>query len=350
MSRRRPFFALLFLLLALSAVSALPASADGDCRYVAAPGGSDSAPGSYARPFRTAQKVVDSLHAGEVGCLRRGTYSTEVNGPFVVNFERGHGGAAGAPIVLRSFPGERAKLRGVVVVSKGADHVTISGFDIDGRRARGHDTPIGIQLMAQDTVLENNNITDPTANCLTLGVDGWGTAVDNVIRGNVFRNCGTPAAGLHDHAIYVNDARGGQIVDNVFLRSAAWAVHFYGRAVGVRVAHNVMSGNGGGVIFAGYGSHRSSGNVVEQNVIVGSRQRPAVSAYWDGLPGSGNVARNNCVYDNYGRDIDLSVTGFSALGNVTADPEFSSGLRLGAASACRSVVGYDTAAQIARRH
>ena len=47
-------------------------------------------------------------------------------------------------------------------------------------------------------------------------------------------------------------------------------IHLYPNARRVRVHHNVMDRNGGGVIFAGDSSYASVDNVVEDNVITGS--------------------------------------------------------------------------------
>ena len=53
----------------------------------------------------------------------------------------------------------------------------------------------------------------------------------------------------------------------------------------------MIDGNGEGIIFAGRGRDRSSGNVVEDNVITNSRERFNVASWWaDGNPvGEGNV-------------------------------------------------------------
>src|SRR4051794_12114924 len=100
------------LIMAASAAAALTfagtgtaSAADPGCTRVAAPGGSDSAAGTEAAPFATAQRLVDSLAPGDVGCLRQGTYAENVT----VN--RG-GSSDGARVVLRSYTGERAKISG----------------------------------------------------------------------------------------------------------------------------------------------------------------------------------------------------------------------------------------------
>src|SRR4051794_37541802 len=89
-------------LAAAAALAFAPAaSADVTCSKVASPSGSDSAAGTEAAPFHTANKLVRSLSAGDVGCLRAGTYAEDVT---VTS-----GGAANAPVTLTSYPGERAK-------------------------------------------------------------------------------------------------------------------------------------------------------------------------------------------------------------------------------------------------
>jgi hypothetical protein len=121
------------------------------------------------------------------------------------------------------------------------------------------------------------------------------------------------------------------------------------------VAHNVIDGNGGGVVFASEGAggeydqaYASSDNTVEYNVISNSTQTYNIEASWDGPVGTGNVARSNCVWN--GHQGNISDDGFATSGNVVADPGYVSrptaDFRLGSDSECRTVVGYDTAAKV----
>ena len=134
-------------LVALAASSAAlagasPASAEGPCTRFAAPGGSDTAAGSETAPYRTAQRLADSLGAGDTGCLREGTYGENVS--------IRKGGSAGAPVTLRSFPGERAEVVGIFYVAKTAPHVTVEGLYLNGRNPEGQPSP---QVNAADTRL-----------------------------------------------------------------------------------------------------------------------------------------------------------------------------------------------------
>jgi hypothetical protein len=54
---------------------AAPTSATVTCDRYAATTGSDSAPGTSTAPYRTAQKLTDSLGAGQTGCLVAGTFT-----------------------------------------------------------------------------------------------------------------------------------------------------------------------------------------------------------------------------------------------------------------------------------
>ena len=104
---------------AILAVGAAPTSATLTCNRFAATNGSDSAAGTSSAPYRTAQKLMDSLAAGETGCLAPGTYNESLR----VN----HGGQPGAPIQLTSAPGGQATLVGRLYVPQGSNDVVFSG-------------------------------------------------------------------------------------------------------------------------------------------------------------------------------------------------------------------------------
>src|SRR5689334_8454889 len=110
------------------------AHADVTCTLVAAPGGSDSAAGTVDAPFRTAQHLVDSLGAGDTGCLRAGTYAEDVR----IN----NCGNASAPVTLTSFPGERARVVGRFWIPRGSDYVTVANLDLDGAPTLGSNTAV----------------------------------------------------------------------------------------------------------------------------------------------------------------------------------------------------------------
>lgn len=262
-----------------------------------------------------AQRLVDGLRPGQTGCLRGGRYVATGRDGYALRVARG--GRRKAPITVTSAPGERARLRGIVYVVRGANHFKLRGVDIDGRHpTRPQSSQNSLQLMAAHTVIAHSDITNHgVRSCVIIG----DRARHPVLRRNVFHDCGDPANRLLDHAIYVQSSSRARIVDNVFLRSGGWAVQLYPAAHGSRVANNLMWENGGGVIFGGDGGQASSGNVVEHNVIAASRARPEVAGSFGGPLGRRNVARSNCLAPGI-TAVDVQ-RGFRAAGNrVSSGP------------------------------
>jgi hypothetical protein len=351
--RRTPrALAAAFIVVAGLAASPSPSSAavTVTCDRYAARTGSDTAAGTLAAPFKTAQKLVNSLSAGQTGCLGAGTYD-EQTGDYAVRF--GKGGTAGSPIRLTSAPGERAKIRGVVYVPNAAPNVVISDLDIDGRQsvATVSAPPVGVQIMSAGVVFERNDVTNgQVRSCMILGNNGgYGQAVGPIVRENRFHDCGNPANNGLDHSIYIENAIDAEIVDNLFWNSAAFAIQIYPNSQRTLVHHNVMDGNGRGIVFGGDTSHVSNGNVVEQNVISNSFERYNVESWWGGAVGTGNIARDNCLFNGkLGQVADQ--WGFAASNNLTADPRFADrtvrDYRMALDSPCLAKVGYDTARKL----
>jgi Right handed beta helix region len=309
------------------------------CSRFASPEGSDSRRGTKNRPFRTAQRLIDSLRPGQTGCLRSGTYSA--TDEFVVRFD--HGGRPGARITLRSYPGERATLLGNVSVTNDSDYVTLSRLRIEG--TGGSNT---VKIYAAHAVVESSVITNAWRgrSCMILGSDSYGVAVGPIVRRNRFRECGSRFNGNQDHAVYAQSVVDGTIIGNVFWNSAAYAIVLYPNAQRTRVAYNVVDGSApsvrGGVLFGGESSQASSDNVVERNVIAYA-ETYNIAATWDDTIGTGNVAARNCLWGGKEGNVDRSEGGFRTHGNVVANPAFQNrerrNYRLRAASLCRRVIG-----------
>src|SRR5438034_5628531 len=87
------------------------------CTYYLSPGGSDTNSGTIQAPWKHLQKAFDTLTAGQVVCLRTGTY--EPAGAYNTPSYRhtiSRSGEQGNPIVIRNYPGETAIVLGLVVV------------------------------------------------------------------------------------------------------------------------------------------------------------------------------------------------------------------------------------------
>jgi parallel beta-helix repeat protein len=295
---------------------------EGGCDLYASPSGSDTAPGTSSAPLLSPQRLVASLSRGQVGCFMPGTYDSSGEGIKVST----------AGITLTSAPGGRATVIGRWWIAQGADDVTISHLDIDGRNDAGQVG--GPVVNAANTRFEDVDVTnDHTTICFVLGSPEYGVASGTVIEDSRIHDCGTLPANNHEHGIYVEDSRNVVIHGNWIYDNADRGIQLYPQAVGTHIYGNVIDGNGEGVIFSGSGEQASSENVVENNVISNSRIRWNAESYWGAsVVGSGNVVRDNCVWGSnedafYNQDggvepVSAGAKGFTASENVTAEPQF----------------------------
>src|SRR5688500_16289062 len=117
----------------VAAAAAAGSPAAVSCDKVASTSGSDAAAGSAASPYRTAQKLVDSLAPGQTGCLQGGLFEQDV--------KIAKGGAPGSPVTVTSYPGERATLKGRLRVADSANFVAVESLNLDGRDAANLPSP-----------------------------------------------------------------------------------------------------------------------------------------------------------------------------------------------------------------
>jgi parallel beta-helix repeat protein len=315
--------ALTLLAIVLASSAAPTASAETTCTRFASTSGSNSNPGTAAAPHRTVQFLVSRLQPGETGCLRSGEFSENVS--------IGRGGNPGRPIVLTSAPGERATLLGTLSIGDGANDVVVAALVLNGRNSNGRPSPI---VNGDRVTLRENEITNEhTAICVLLG-PGFESAperaLDPVVERNRIHDCGRLPARGHDHGIYVEGTTNARIVDNAIYDNADYGIHLYPDGDGSTIAHNVIDGNGGGLIFAGEraGGEYSNGyasdrNVVEHNVITNNSQRNNIESWWGGPVGEGNIARGNCLWNGRPANLDDSAGGFTHPDNAIVDPLYT---------------------------
>jgi hypothetical protein len=293
------------------------AGAASPCDLVAAPGGSDSNPGTLAAPLASAESLVDALAPGQTGCLRAGTFLAPDLGLRMWT----------PNTTLRSFPGERATVRGRLRVESSATGVTVEGLMLDGRNPRNELSPL---IFASEVTLRDNEITNyHTSICVHVDQAYEDPVPENVlIENNRIHHCGEMPAANNDHGIYIGEARGTVIRNNVIYDNADRGVQFYPEAHGSTVVGNVIDGNGQGVNFGGEAEwDPTSHNIVRGNVISNSRLRDNVESSWGGSPGRDNVVRGNCIgggaYDDGdGGILQGAGLGFEASANVLAEPKF----------------------------
>jgi hypothetical protein len=324
---------------ALQSLSA-GARSDARCDRYAAPWGNDHNRGTSKRPFESPQRLADSLRPGKTGCLRGGVYDQTDEG-YVLRLK--HGGTEQRRMTIRSFPGERAKLLGIIYIVSGANYITLSHLAIEGTGE--HNT---VKIYSTGTMIRNNDITNASRgeSCMILGNSSDGEAVRTTVRENRFHDCGSSSNDNKDHAIYVSNAADGRIIGNVFWDSSAYSIQLYPDAVRMRVARNIIDGGPpsvrGGILLGGDSDYASSDNVVEFNVVAYA-DTYNVTSDWEGSTGTGNIVRSNCLWQGRDGNINDSSGGFTASSNTVAAPRFVNrakhDYRLKQGSKCRRVIG-----------
>jgi hypothetical protein len=307
------------------------------CDKIASPDGSDRNPGTRRAPYRSAQRLAGTLAPGQTGCLRAGTYR---GGDFVLSIRRS--GRRGAPITIRGYRGERARLLGITQIAPAARWIVLSGLHFEGDGSQNT-----IKVYGSDVTIEHSDITNLRRglSCVILGSPDQGVAERPLLSGNRLHDCGDPDHGNKDHAIYAAATVDGRITRNYFANSSGYAIQFYPNAHGMRFDHNVIDGGGdsirGGIVFGGDARDASSDNVVEHNVIA-FPATSGVTSNWEGPTGAGNVVRANCLWGAGDANISRP-DGFRASDNIVADPQFrdrSRGdLRMPFGNRCRQVLG-----------
>ena len=295
------------------------ASAETSCDLVASPSGSSSAAGTLGDPLRGAHELVDALRPGQVGCLTSGTYRF---GELKISRPR---------VELTSVPGQRAKLRGRLWIARGANRVTVSHLDLDGRSGNADlpsPTVNGDRALFEDLDVTNHH----TGICFVLGSRVWGRANGTVIKRSKIHDCGRLPSENQDHGIYLSAASHTVIRHNWIYRNADRGIQLYPDAQRTRVIGNVLYGNGEGIIFSGDHRVAANHNLVAENIIADSKIRSNVESYFEpgGPVGRRNVVRFNCVHgassDYYAGADDSGIqdgeVGFNAAHNVAASPRF----------------------------
>jgi parallel beta-helix repeat protein len=268
------------------------------CDYFASSSGDDGNPGSFDRPYRTAERLVNTLKPGETGCLQAGDVFEEADDEILV---RSHG-ERGNPITVQTTPGGsgRAKIRGRIWICKDSEKVkctpgaqaaeyghdvvfqklVLDGLnDLNTRQGFGSERPVGLpsptvngdRITFRDNVVTNQQ----SATCFALGsVNGYGAAEDVVLFNNVINKCGrrrVPTPNSFDHGINLESSRRAVIANNVIFDNSDRGILLYPDAQDTRIVDNLIERNGRAITFGGETAAHSSGTLVTNNVIANSR-------------------------------------------------------------------------------
>jgi hypothetical protein len=303
--------------------------------YHVAPTGSDSNPGSEARPFRTIQKAADSVKPGDTVLVDDGVYTySEPNdcyGKVVVCVSSG--GAPDNWVVFRSknkwgakIDGGNGKAGSGFVVRGGASYVRIQDFEMAGL-ANANGSAGGIDLFdggSHFQVIGNHihNIGRVCANT-SNGQNGVFIEADNVlVEGNLIHDNGRLTPGQqgcqpsndywknHDHGIYHDGGDHVTIRNNVIYNvKQGWAIQVFPKSrAHMNILNNTIAfgnrneGKLGAVVMwaSSTGGMKVSDSTIANNIFYGVN----TAAIWMG-GGSGaepmrfaNVRISNNIISN----------------------------------------------------
>jgi hypothetical protein len=295
------------------------------CTKYASPSGSDtSGTGQIGRPYLTVAKLDRSLAPSQAGCLLAGTYGSTSTVYDLTN----SGSASGGDITITAYPGEAAKLVGLVELE--GSYTVLSDLDIDGSNTSyseerpGTSCPYpvsnGLEIDGNDDVFQFNDYSQSVAGLRGNGIGiGWnGQADDVVVRYNRIHDVGQCDA--YDHLIYLAHSTGARIYDNwIWNDPHGWGVQLYPDAVDAHVYDNVIDHAGSGFVVGG----ASTGDLIDHNVVTNSTGLPDAGlprgvGISESDPGANNTFQSNDVFNNpggIGNDPSLKLTA-----NTTTNP------------------------------
>jgi len=309
------------------------------CSKYASPAGSSAGPGTEGAPYQTPQQLIDALSSGQTGCLFGGRYVQSVkitkNG-----------------ITLTSKPGQRATWQGRVILA--GNGIVLQDLNLDGRNFDnpGTSTPCSYDpapcpfpspdvegnsdvLIGNDITSDGNATAIDTHNICVIVNNALGnTPVGTIIASNTIHDCGYRSAnqessGGHLHGIYVVNATGTTIANNLIVNNADRGIQLWPNAQSTMIDHNTIDRNGSGIDYGSAGSTASSYNTATFNLVTNSQVRWNVYSDWEGSVGTDNVFAANCRNGgnpnpsyNVNGGTDPSMTGVIDLLNTNQDPQY----------------------------
>ncbi len=270
--------------------------------FYVSPTAGGSGNGSLGSPWTLATALAQpaAIRPGDTIWLRGGTYSGAFDSVLT--------GSLSAPIQLRSYPGEFARLDGGTIP---ATDLPTSVLTVEGAYAVYRDfevmsssnpapdggqgtRPQGLQVIGPDNKFINLVVHD-----LGQGFGFWEGAPDSEISGCLIYYNGNSTL---DHGVYANNLTGTKrLLDNIVFRNYGLGIHAYttnGHLNNFDIEGNVTFVNG----------RLNPTGAYKPNMLLGSGQAAATSC-----TSSPQVAQNPKFLDNYsyhprgagGRELDL---------------------------------------------
>ena len=265
----------------------------GTCDAWASTAGDDGGPGTAARPYRTVERLANTLAPGQTGCLVGGAVYEEPDHQIHIR----RAGEMGQPTTIRSAPaGPRATIKGRLWVDQAAHDLVITEVNLDGQnplallRGAGEALPSPTVNGDRVTLYANDITNNRVASCIAVGsVEGYGVAEDFALRGNNVHDCGKrpPHQYNGDVAMFLEASRDAVIRGNVFSESADRGILVYPDAQRSLIEDNLIERNrmgihiGAEVAPAGWIHPEGSFVMPEHNVIRNNVIRDSTLAYSD---------------------------------------------------------------------
>jgi hypothetical protein len=227
-------------LLLVGMASAAGAGAAVSCDRFASPSGSDgSGHGSFRKPYRTPQKLANSLASGQTGCFRGGTYRFSET---VVSK---------ANVTLAPYRGQAVTLRGSIKVPPPGHGSTIMGLKLDGAGGKATSAP---DLRQRRGATRQHDHQPPQGDlrsglALVLGPAAAGVVIERN-RSRLRRASGDQPSARHLRRPCHWHGHPRQLD----LRQRRPGCQLYPDAQHSRVIGNVIDSNGEGIVFSGAGS------------------------------------------------------------------------------------------------
>ena len=245
--------------------------------YWVSPSGDDSNPGTQAQPWKTLQANVATLAPGDNMNVEAGTYAGFIVGWDATGTYGTIAGTSGNPITIQADPD--AAPGSVIINSRndrtsvgidlepGCNYVTIKGFAVDGTggtitttTARGY----GIKVTGDYDQVVGNAVRNMTGACIAGIHDNAGNYA--VIQGNTITGVQSGGDGSKGHGIYVADATGVQVVENVIHDNDYIGIHLNGDpdvVTNALIDDNIIYNNGQN----GINADGLQSSIIENNLI-----------------------------------------------------------------------------------
>lgn len=280
--------------------------------YSVDPQGSDSAPGTSERPWRTIEASFHKLEPGDTLIVRGGTYSENVVGSSI------RPGSSSSPIVVKAAAGENPVIQGLLWLSR-PSHWTLDGIDVTWRHGNPDSAHMVKMTDGSGWTIKNAELSEARSYAALLVAgepSGWS------VRDSCVHDTRTANSTNQDHLIYVNTGSGGGpgLVTRNVLFNAPNGHGLKLAGSGVRFSYNTVHNTRHSVLVDG----ESHGNLWQRNIL----SSPAAGAVFRSyrLRGDDDVATENLWHG--ARTLDASDDGYGEVedggGNVRRDPRFDS--------------------------